>query len=732
MNDAPFIVTDDFELYDRLSNNPKQFITSGFITYIDNETMKCSVRMDDNNEYIGVPIYMSGAGPRSQFTLMPELGSKVLVGWKQSGRRLVEPVILGYVNTGIYQSKDFKPFSVGSPEEIKNILNEFPDLGDIGALNLGVTRLKSKKVNSGDVLALSSKGSDLTLDKNFYLSSRDGQEIFTTDDSVIHRIKNTFVSGSHGYERKGIIKRSGFNLPPDLIMSGQETDGEINGKDIEDYINENIDGNGEFNVKKIDINSPAFRKLSQFGLVDTEGNVLIDYDKEHKSYPYVTTPSGNRVSYVHNMFPDSEYDDTKEMYVENRLELFHTDDGSLKVNEETDGFQIDHPLQRVFITDVVGTVVGNDAYSKQGRQLYKKILSASLFTDPSGWVSPDKKPALEPIDMIHHKSWCDSTALAKYFSIKAPEDSSNEYVFGVTKEGRVFLHVPKSKTGNVDQIGKSVDMTVSGLINAVIGSDTDGKSLRMKTSGGMELDIGTFKDDENKNISLDVKLRGRVNLAYLGAEAVETTYGGDNVNSVAGRSANIVGGDSINITSARHVIQAERIENNASSMASMIGGSTHLTVLGNANQYYGMQKSTTLALGRSEKMLTGTDSQIILAGAKSLNMISGSFSENIAAGSKTVNVGTGNFSATVGAGNLSMTVGAGSLSLSTGGGSSSIQSAIMTNVTSGAVTNITSPLVRIGMVGSFGSVSGIPGPPGPHIDYVTGVPIMGMSTILVG
>jgi hypothetical protein len=43
-----------------------------------------------------------------------------------------------------------------------------------------------------------------------------------------------------------------------------------------------------------------------------------------------------------------------------------------------------------------------------------------------------------------------------------------------------------------------------------------------------------------------------------------------------------------------------------------------------------------------------------------------------------------------------------------------------------------SPITKIGMTVVGCVVTGVPGPPTPAIDYLTGLPLLGMPTVLIG
>jgi hypothetical protein len=95
------------------------------------------------------------------------------------------------------------------------------------------------------------------------------------------------------------------------------------------------------------------------------------------------------------LFPEDQ------AFTEYRIEVSHASDGTLPVTEQTDNFDSDrlprtNPSQidpeqkninKPFIEHVLGTVVGNDPFTKEGRELYGVPLKPVIF-DGSGKPNP--------------------------------------------------------------------------------------------------------------------------------------------------------------------------------------------------------------------------------------------------------------------------------------------------------------------------------------------------------
>jgi hypothetical protein len=191
--------------------------------------------------------------------------------------------------------------------------------------------------------------------------------------------------------------------------------------------------------------SPAFDVLQNLGMIDEEGNPTFPNDPDDPLYPYSVAADGSRLSHVVRAEHGMNLPQAGEAYVEDRLELRHTSDGVMAVTDEGDGFQAER-IHPVLIEDVRGTVVGNDPHSDGGRAHYKRILSMKVF-DSVDDGSPSPGPRFEVVDTVQSSSEADTLALCRLFKITNPSTGAPAYTFGVSKEGRVFLWMGKSQTG---------------------------------------------------------------------------------------------------------------------------------------------------------------------------------------------------------------------------------------------------------------------------------------------
>jgi len=699
-----------------VSRDARTYLWSARIVHVDAETMCCSIRLESGfGEYHDVPIPApGGGGPRSWAGTIPEQNSKVIIGWQKFGRSGFKPHIVEFMTSGIYLARDFEPFSTVDPADAKTAINQIPGLEDDPGVNLDIVRLKHRKVYPGDFMASSSGGTDVLLDRDALVTNRAGNEfrLRDADQTAVLQVINEFTSNAAGYYRRGLIKRNAYSFLPDLYPEGE--DGKV--------------------PTTIPTTSPAYSILLQFGLIDTAGNKTFPDNPDEPFYPHVVTPDGQHIAYVVHGEHDHSFSSTNLCYVEDRAEIRHLSDGIMAVTEEGDGFQIDPPYP-VFIEDVKGTVVGNDFHSAGGRPLYKRPLKMAVFKNLEQGA-PSDGPTFEAVDTVQDLDIMDDIGLARLFRVMSP-NGSNQYAFGVSKEGRVYVHIPKSRVGTPDMKGKSVDLNIQGLVKAIIGSDGNSRntSLDLKLVGGLNIDIG--RNDAGN--SIEVTLHGGVlqrimNNPSSNAPAFQQQVGGSTLRTISATDMAIVGGNSVEEIGGDKSVVATSVLLNAGAGGYKVtsAGDWGMTILGKTQHQHAQLQTSTWALGKMSTILAGVDTKTILAGAKTTTILAGAMSTTCVAGAYSVTAAAGAVSFTVGAGSWSATVGAGALSLTAAGGPVSITSGLMNSITAATMNVLTAPFHKIGASVAGFCMAGIPGPPGPMIDYLLGIPHLGIPTIVIG
>lgn len=721
------------------------YLHAGHIVHVDTESMVCSVRLDSmQSERHDVPLPApGGGGPRSWSGCVPERGTKVLIGWKKfdTGARSFSPYIVEFLTVGTFSAREYEPFMSVPPDDAKATLDLHPELADDPRYNLGVVRLKSRKGYSGDFVASSSGGADAILDRDVMLTNRAGNEIRLrdSDQTVVVQSLNEFVSNAAGYYRRGLVKRNAFNLLPDLYPLEDSPIPAVSPGDPENGV-----GPDGIPLDR----SPAYDTLLRFGLIKADGTANFEEGVSPSGssglsdpvYPPVTLSDGQRVSYVVHGEHSFGFADTLYSYVEDRRELRHISDGIMAVTEEGDGFQIDSPFP-AYIEDVVGTVVGNDFSSDAGRPLYKRVLGMRLFTSPSQKI-PSDGPVLEAVDTVMRLGVMDAVGLARLFRINCPQPgSSNQFACGITKEGKVMIHVPKTQFGEPDEKGKSVELNVQGLFKAILGADENsgGLSLDMRTVGGVSLDIGRFNGGPHSGSSVVLNLHGGVKRICNGdadtGVADDVTYNGSASEVGTGSKLTSWGGNVVTNAGGENAQSGQKITLAAGfgGLVTTSAGDVGVTILGKTQEQYAQLVTTTYAVGKSRTTVAGVDSSTVLSGSATRTVVAGSgISDTVTTGNISQSVATGNFLLSVSAGNVTATVGSGSLALSCGGGPASMSASLSATIASGVLVSLETPVTKIGSAVQGFAVVGIPGPGGPHLDYVTGLPVLGIPNVSVG
>ncbi len=714
----------------------------GRILHVDVETMVCSVQLETaTGTRFDVPLPApGGAGPRSWSGTLPERGSKCIIQWRRYSDRAYAPYIVEWMTVGTYSAREFEPFSVIDPADAEEVRRIAPELFDDPHLGLDVVRLKLRKAYSGDFLAQSSSGAEALLDRDVRLANRSGNEIAIrdSDQTVVVQAVNELSNNAAGTYRRGLIRRNAYNLQLDLSIAGFNPATDDYDRFVSGKMTASVDGDRTV-VTMVERGTEAHSKLLEFGLINADGTPVeaVGSDPDDPFYPFVVLPDGQRSSYVVSGEHDQSFADTDQCYVEDRADLRHTSDGIMAVTEDGDGVQVDQ-VPPIFIEDVKGTVVGNDPYTEAGRSLYKRVLKMRLFDDPEQ-QSNATSPTLEPVDTTTSQTEADTKALARLFRIQSPT-TSNQFVFGVSKEGRAYLHVPKARTGTAQERGKSMDVNMLGLLKAVIGADENtGKSLDLRTMGGVRAEIGTFQNlsdpSSPEQVSVDLVLHGKIRTTYAGTQGRESMIGGSDFKSVSGSTLDVVGGNAVRNVGGSEAVEASSITHNVGFGGYKLksAGDVNQTYLGKTTELYGQMRQSTFALSDTKTMVAGVDSSTVLAGGMTRTVLAGSgISDSVAAGNMLSSVGVGNMGMTVGAGNLTASVGAGNLALSAGAGTASMTGGVSATLAAGVIANIAAPVTKIGTVPVGFVVAGAPGPGGPHIDYLTGIPILGIPTVIIG
>lgn len=404
------------------------------------EELKCTLVIltgeSDIFEYTGVDLTLPGGGRRHFFGAMPERGDLCLVGWaarESSGTASVKtPIIIGWVPPAPWMGHEWLPFSRFGPGEGMDTPKE-------RAIATGLAervRFKLRHIGPGDILASSSSGSDLVLDRSVLLTNRRGSELRLRDEDSAFIVRSIVEFHAQAGTRvySGPVQREARMLPSALFSDGVYWDSPIPQIDLESkpvpasrfgpspsaagfltpgqiFARDSGYTPSDFEVETgttLSNRLDPFDFLQWGTFVNTEGFRL-----EGRTTPNVVyggkalyrvgvLPGGDLpVREVANAVASSfEENPVPESLSEYRIEVTHSSRGLLPVTEQTDGFDAERLPSQVptagnplggsnspFVEWVLGSVVGNDAFSLTGRDLYGIPLQPVVF-DSGGSVSP--------------------------------------------------------------------------------------------------------------------------------------------------------------------------------------------------------------------------------------------------------------------------------------------------------------------------------------------------------
>lgn len=431
---------DEFAAANPSTNWAELSLAIAQVKEVQEEELKCTLLVltgeSDIFEYRGIDLTLASGGRRHFLGGIPDRGDLCIIGWtvrESSGTASTRtPVILGWMSSAPWMGYEWLPFSRYSPGEGLDTPRE-------RAVATGIAervRFKLRHVVSGQILASSSQGSDLSLTESVFLANRRGAEIHLrdADNSFVVRSIAEFHAQAGTRVYSGPVQREARLLPSPMFSDGTYWDANIPQIDPESnpvpahqlgdspfpigFLTPGLifqrdfgETRSRFEVAREARLSPRldpFDFLQWGAFIDARGLQI-----EGRSTPDVVyggkalyrvgiLPGGDLpVTDVANAFASSEEDQPiPESLSEYRIEVTHSTRGLLPVTEQTDGFDAERlPTQTPtdgnplgsgsvpFVEWVLGSVVGNDPYSLNGRPLYGLPLRPVVFTE-SGNLAP--------------------------------------------------------------------------------------------------------------------------------------------------------------------------------------------------------------------------------------------------------------------------------------------------------------------------------------------------------
>lgn len=669
-----------------ISTGPAAFgLDLARVTRVDYVRHEVSLRLisgeRDYFEWPSVSLTSPAAGARHYLGGMPEVGDVCVVGFFSTETRV--PVILTWIPVAVGSGNEWLPLQPFLPTEADvnpKIQSQFEGV-------YGRTRHKMPALRPGNQVVSSSQGAEIQLDEGVLISNRRANEIYLrdADQAIILRSLQQFHAMGGVRIYGGMVQRDATFLPRRMLSDGVYWDAP-----------KQIDGNGA-PLKPSDLGSspnPAngltphdvflrsdvtlpfadsgvlfqnnvdpYSFLQRGLFIGTDGYALdpstVVSDAEYGGKPIFRVsidPNPENTALPSNGSIGEESTESATL-TEWRIELDHSSDGRLPVTEQTDGLDADRlPSDAVqtkatsnsspFIQWILGSVVGNDPFTAQGRALYGLPLVPVIFDGDR----PD--PRLEsgvgaPIDQ-HAASLFRVTPPIQDPSVAPPT------FFSVTKDGSAKGFIGGAQNQNSLELALNGGMKVQAngpmvfdaaniifnfrnadpLTNyaAAITSDTGGVLIRGNaptTEGSFSARTSNTDLQENK----------------LPSVLIESPNG--SVHVKAAREAKISGANAVQVTDTNEVLLVSKQNINAFTDKYMVQCNTlDKTVQGReVNLYSGPKNSLpTNAPIRETKFiatpLTGhaggnTDEYTMLFGNREENLRLGNHSTTVLVGNIT-------------------------------------------------------------------------------------------------
>lgn len=675
-----------------------------------------------------VNVTFSGAGRRHMSGTMPMPGDIVIVGFMRFMRRGGYPVILGSIPNGWFSGLKGDPIKLlggdrsGIPEGLAATIQGWDE----------TVRHRFRQMYGGEHLSSSAGGGEIFLDRNAELMNRslDLFQLRDADQTAMLRALNSFSSLASGRYKRGLVERSAMLFDNDQLVL------DSTGIVPEEY--DEGDYPGEYPIQ----DGSTVRvyqgrdELINSGLLDEDGR---PYGLINRAdvFPYQLLPDGRKQHLVTDdpsaradLVTPGEYS----IFVEDRLEMPHKSDGVPEITREVDGFDADR--SRTYIERVLGTVIGNDPYTKRERAKYGRVLRPVIFTNVTDGVG-SARPRLEIVDPKYY----DSLAAAYLFRMRPPiREARGEFggdlMIAYDKDGAFYGNYPASSSANPLGAGWSAFVNMEGGIKGTIGSSATGNSIDLQCSGAVKIRPGTNKKDGtglglDVESSLTIQSRGR---DFQGVSFYRRAYG-DSVEKVDSNESKRVEGNRLDRVDGQVRQEFGRIATKLTNGGSMTSGKGYdETIIGlrrmvvTANENGG---------GLSREILgqagQAADEETITVGGKSVDILAGDYE---------IDITVGNFSLETQAGKIDIKANLGIEldSLTTvirskttfemeSKGTATFSATLPMILKSDSNISVQAPIVSIGQATVGGVVTGTPGPGGPHIDYLVGIPILGSPTV---
>ena len=576
------------------------------VTKVYPEDLRCSLKViggeDNAPPYDGVELFMPSIGARHFLGGIPEVGDFCLCGWSiintgKAGQKT--PIILAWLPRSTFLGHEWLPAQDFAPED--GVVETPKDQREMRAEGAARVRHKLRYYNEGNVGASSSQGADLVLDESVLLSNRRANEIILRDQdqAIVMRSLQQFhaLAGARVYG--GMVQRDARTLPNEMFTSDivwasdtlfdeagnlfiESREGSVN--DLEPHTIFQVDSEGQSQFEKGGGRMGKVLNPYLF-LYDAK---LIDAEGKGKVLSGGETYGGKSILRVASSGQSVE---ESKALVEYRIEVNHTDDGTLPVTEQTDGFEADRLLspQRPLAEFVMGTAVGNDPHSDEGIGSYGKPLVFDVGEDGAiSLVSSDADTLL-------------GDQLATLLTVRPTVEGLTETFLAVSKAGSMTL-----KSSSIAEDSLRLRSEGGVKVSSVGVIDLEAPQLKMTSTTPVEGEP-----------SIDFSTTGAVRIVSQGAfnpaESAEGLEGYDP--SLSRLGVDITSTETVKVSSAKAVV--------LSSPKLVLQDSSSMTV--------GSQNSFDLSAGdqiamrtkQFKNVVTGKH-ETVISGPTDFNMLSGS------------------------------------------------------------------------------------------------------------
>jgi len=466
-------------------------------------TLRTLTGSSDEFDRIPVPMSFPGAGNRHFFGAMPEIGDLCYVAWQDqetgTAKSTRTPVIVAWLLPGTWPGREWVT-TAGFTEDEYDYSSE-KKRGVVQGVHDRIRR-KLRHCQPGNIVASSSQGSDLVLDEGVTIANRRGNEIRLRDQdqALIARSLQQFHAMGGARIYGGMVQRDADLLATTMISDGELWDGPLQSSgrvplppelippdtaNPEDFLkpprplSRRIKDNNKLGdaVIQVEQHMDPYQILQRGGFVNDEGYV-IDSASRYSDAVY----GGKAIFRVASSGTENAVlDADKPTLTEYRIEVAHTSDGRLPVTEQTDMFDAERlpptdpessgarttpPPNTPFIEQVLGSVVGNDPYSQEGKLRYGIPLVAIVFDGTSD--SPN--PRLAPVKLV---------AVPESGDTPTPIEEHAATLFRLS---------PPISSGAAPDTFWSVNK--KGQLRAAISGPTKENSVEAALRGGLKLSVG--------------------------------------------------------------------------------------------------------------------------------------------------------------------------------------------------------------------------------------------------